>query len=100
MKSLVINLAGAPGAGKSTLATEIFSKLKKLGYNCEYVDEYAKHVVYEENYSDRKSLSHILDEMGVKIATRFGFGKLKECAKLNFKNTAKIQSLLHKKQEL
>lgn len=35
MKTLVINLAGAPGAGKSTLATEIFSKLKKLGYNCE-----------------------------------------------------------------
>ncbi len=49
MKTLVINLAGAPGAGKSTLATEIFSKLKKLGYNCEYVDEYAKHLVYEGN---------------------------------------------------
>ncbi len=47
-----------------------------------------------------KGASDVVDEMGVKIATRFGFGKLKECAKLNFKNTAKIQSLLHKKQEL
>lgn len=47
-----------------------------------------------------KGASDVVDEMGVKIATQFGFGKLKECAKLNFKNTAKIQSLLHKKQEL
>lgn len=46
-----------------------------------------------------KGASDVVDEMGVKIATQFGFGKLKECAKLNFKNTAKIQSLLHKKQE-
>jgi len=31
------------------LATELFSKLKRKGYNCEYVDEYAKHIVYENN---------------------------------------------------
>ncbi len=47
-----------------------------------------------------KGASDVVDEMGVKIATQFGFGKLKECAKLNFKNTGKIQSILQKKQGL
>lgn len=50
MKTLVVNLLGAAGSGKSTLATEVFMMLKRKGYNCEYVDEYAKHIVYEENY--------------------------------------------------
>ena len=47
-----------------------------------------------------KGASDVVDEMGVKIATQFGFGKLKECAKLNFKNTGKIQNMLQKKQGL
>lgn len=50
MKTIVVNLIGAAGSGKSTLATEVFARLKRKGYNCEYVDEYAKHMVYEENY--------------------------------------------------
>ena len=50
MKTLVVNLLGAAGSGKSTLATELFMLMKRKGYNCEYVDEYAKHIVYEENY--------------------------------------------------
>lgn len=51
MKTIVVNLMGAAGSGKSTLATEVFAKLKRKGYNCEYVDEYAKHMVYENNLS-------------------------------------------------
>ena len=50
MKTLVINLLGAAGSGKSTLATKVFTTLKMKGYNCEYVSEYAKQIVYEENY--------------------------------------------------
>ena len=49
MKTIVVNLMGAAGSGKSTLATEVFAMLKRKGYNCEYVDEYAKHMVYENN---------------------------------------------------
>lgn len=50
MKTLIVNLLGAAGSGKSTLAAKIFAMLKLKGYNCEYVSEYAKQIVYEENY--------------------------------------------------
>lgn len=46
-KTLVINLFGGPGAGKTTCAWEIASKLKKLGYVTEYVGEYAKELVWD-----------------------------------------------------
>jgi hypothetical protein len=47
----VINLFGAPGAGKSTGAAYVFSKLKLDGINCEYVSEFAKDKCWEENES-------------------------------------------------
>jgi len=37
-----IGFLGGPGTGKSTCATRIFSDLKILNYNIEYVSEYAK----------------------------------------------------------
>jgi hypothetical protein len=36
-----------PGTGKSTTATALFSELKQLGINCEYVPEYAKDATWE-----------------------------------------------------
>lgn len=47
---LVINGYGGPGSGKSTTCLHLVAELKKLGYNAEYVSEYAKELVYEENY--------------------------------------------------
>lgn len=47
--SLVINLFGGPGVGKSTLAAEIFVHLKKNRISCEYITEYAKDKVWEES---------------------------------------------------
>lgn len=46
-KTLVVNLYGAPGAGKSTGAAYIFYKLKQSGINCELVTEFAKDKVWE-----------------------------------------------------
>lgn len=46
---LVVNLFGAPGAGKSTGAAYVFSKLKLAGYNAELVTEFAKDKVWEDN---------------------------------------------------
>ncbi len=43
----VLNLFGAPGAGKSTLAAELFSQLKTNNKNCELVREYVKLWAYE-----------------------------------------------------
>lgn len=43
MKStIVINLFGGPGCGKSTLAAELYYKLKRMGKSVELVREYVK----------------------------------------------------------
>ena len=49
-KTLVINLIGGPGSGKSTTASGIFYTLKKMGINCEMALEFAKDKVWEESY--------------------------------------------------
>ena len=41
-KTLVINLFGGPGVGKSTLCASVFAKLKIMGIDCEMATEYAK----------------------------------------------------------
>ena len=48
-KTLVINLIGGPCSGKSTVAAELFARLKKMGVHCELVSEYIKERIYEEN---------------------------------------------------
>ena len=44
---LVVNLFGAPGAGKSTVAAGVFHQLKQRGHIAEYAPEYAKELVWE-----------------------------------------------------
>lgn len=44
---MLINLFGRPGVGKSTLALELVSTLKKMGKSVEYVPEYAKELIYK-----------------------------------------------------
>ena len=46
--TLVINLFGGAGVGKSTLMAEIFARLKTKGYDCEMVTEFAKDLVWEK----------------------------------------------------
>ena len=48
-KPIVVNLTGAPGAGKSTGAATIFAELKKSGVNAELVTEFAKDKTWEHN---------------------------------------------------
>lgn len=52
--SLIINLFGGPGIGKSTLASGLFSEMKKNHYDVELTFEYPKIVAWEENYSTIK----------------------------------------------
>lgn len=42
----VINIYGAPGAGKSTTAAGLFYQMKRHWVECEYVQEYAKELVW------------------------------------------------------
>lgn len=46
--TIVVNLFGAPCAGKSTAAAYIFALLKMAGINAELVTEFSKDVVWEE----------------------------------------------------
>ena len=49
MKTKIINLYGGPGSGKSTGAAYIFSQLKMNNINCEYIQEYAKDRVWQND---------------------------------------------------
>lgn len=49
-ETIIINLIGGPGCGKSTCASGIFYELKKLGINCELSLEFIKDKVWEESY--------------------------------------------------
>jgi len=50
-KTVIINLFGGPGSGKSTTAYHLASEFKMRGYNCELVTEFAKDKTYEENFT-------------------------------------------------
>lgn len=51
-KTFVINLIGGPGCGKSTLSAIIYAKLKlhQKKFVVEYVQEYAKNLVWTKNF--------------------------------------------------
>lgn len=48
--TIVINAFAGPGAGKTTSCLEVAEKLKKQGFITEYVQEYAKELVYDNNF--------------------------------------------------
>lgn len=49
-ETIVINLIGGSGSGKSTIASGIFYNLKKNNIDCEMALEFAKDKVWEESY--------------------------------------------------
>ena len=58
-KTLVVNLLGAPSAGKSTMASYIFSQLKWMNYDVELVGEFAKELVWEQRHETFKDELYI-----------------------------------------
>lgn len=51
-KTRVINLVGAPSSGKSVIASLLFAELKMLHYSAEYVQEYAKTLIWKEKLDE------------------------------------------------
>lgn len=49
-KPLVVGFYGGPGSGKSTAAAGLYYELKRLGLEVELVQEFAKEVVYLEDW--------------------------------------------------
>lgn len=67
-KPIVVNLAGAPGAGKSTGAAKIFSELKMLGINCELVSEFAKDKTWEHNATALTCQEYVFGKQSYRLA--------------------------------
>lgn len=65
---LVVNLFGAPGAGKSTGAAYIFSRLKMAGVNAELVTEFAKDKVWEESKAVFQNQAYIFGKQYFRIS--------------------------------
>ena len=65
---LVVNLFGAPGAGKSTGAAYIFSRLKMAGINAELVTEFAKDKVWEGSKAAFQNQAYIFGEQYFRIS--------------------------------
>ena len=64
---LVVNLFGAPGSGKSTVAAGVFHVLKQRGYIVEYAQEYAKELVWEERGDLLADQLHILAQQNRRL---------------------------------
>lgn len=67
INTIVINLFGEPSAGKSTAAMDITAKLKRKGINVEYVSEFAKDKVYEQNSEVFKHQEYIFGKQSFKM---------------------------------
>lgn len=59
---LNINLFGGPGTGKSTIAAELFSKMKINNYKVELLQEYAKDLTYGKDSVKLSDPLHVLGE--------------------------------------
>jgi len=58
-KTLVVNLFAGPGASKFTTAAGLFYQLKKAGVDCELVTEYAKELVYLNDFDTLKHQAYV-----------------------------------------
>lgn len=65
---VLVNLFGAPGAGKSTGAAYIFSQLKMRGINAELVTEFAKDKVWEGSKAVFENQAYIFGKQYFRIS--------------------------------
>ena len=67
-KPLVINLFGAPGAGKSTGAAVVFAALKQAGVNAELATEFAKDKTWEHNATALGCQEYVFGKQSYRMA--------------------------------
>jgi hypothetical protein len=67
MNSLIINLFGGPGCGKSSMCASIFSYLKWNNIDCEMALEYAKDCVWTNTESLLKNQTYIFGQQHNRI---------------------------------
>lgn len=67
-KPIVINLFGAPGAGKSTGAAMVFAALKQTGVNAELITEFAKDKTWEHNATALGCQEYVFGKQSYRLA--------------------------------
>ena len=70
--TLVVNLYGGPGTGKSTTRAKVFSSLKEKGVNIEEVIEHAKDMVWEERSNILEDQLYILAKQARRVHRLLG----------------------------
>jgi hypothetical protein len=72
MESLIINLFGGPGIGKSTQSSGLFTEMKKCHMDVELTFEFPKIVAWEENYLAIKDQFYITANQHRNISRLYG----------------------------
>ena len=68
MNTIVVNLFGAPGAGKSTGAAYIFALLKMRGVDAELVTEFAKDKLWEGSKAVFENQAYIFGKQSFRLS--------------------------------
>ncbi len=71
-ETVVVNLYGGPGTGKSTTASGIFYELNREGIVCEMAREYAKDIVWRENFQELDDQLFIFAEQRKRVRELLG----------------------------
>lgn len=71
-ETLIVNLYGGPGSGKSTMCAAVFAELKWLGINCEMALEFAKEKVWEGSLNLLDDQLYIFGKQNHKIHRLLG----------------------------
>lgn len=72
MKTLIVNLFGGPGCGKSTFSASLFTQLKIKGIECEMALEYAKDLVWEESFKKIENQNYIFGKQQARLIRLLG----------------------------
>lgn len=93
INTIVVNLFGEPSAGKSTAAMDITAKLKRKGINAEYVSEFAKDKVYEQNSEVFKHQEYIFGKQSFKM------GRVRDKVEVIVVDSPLILSIIYNQNE-
>lgn len=68
----IINLFAGPGAGKSTVASDLFALMKWEKFNVEIVDEYAKQLSWEKRFNTLEDQLYVVASQNRKLKRLIG----------------------------
>lgn len=66
-QTLVVNLLGGPGTGKSSVRAGVFHDLKFKGINCEEATEFAKDLTWQKSQFSLQNQIHVFGEQHHRI---------------------------------